>query len=306
MLRRIADGGTVSTTNRLMKVPNIERDLGLKSAGVFRLICNECDQKLFSDYENPLSYEKEPTGKMIAQIALKNALRKLSKAQFELELWKAIFSKHKIPDYITRYVNESTPHEIAEVSVQEYRKGLDNAKRVVRKGVDDAYRLFSFKKLNYVIPIAFQDSIRPYCDFEDNIINDFTKVDAKISELHICIFPLEKSSVVFMFGDSDSRTKKYRQFRKQLLRLSDEDKLAALCYLPFRYSEDVYLHQRISPSVLEDDSLSRIASMTDTCVFHPTTPRSAIISAMLEGHSLLQRQDIPNLLLPQYAIEHLA
>ena len=40
---------------------------------------NDCDNKLFSDYENPDNYSGKPTEKMVAQMALKDALKSISK-----------------------------------------------------------------------------------------------------------------------------------------------------------------------------------------------------------------------------------
>jgi len=302
VLRSIASSGMVFTTNALMKIPSLEKESGIKNTGVFRLICNQCDSDLFADYEDPFNYEKEPTGQMLAQIALKNTMKKLSKAQLVLEMQKAIWQQHNISNHITRYANESTLHEIAEVDVREYKKDFDIVKRAVKKRSDSEYRLFYFEKLDYVVPVAFQDSIRPYCDFESNVINNIIKINTRVSELHICIFPLKRSSVVFVFGENDKRTKKYRKFIKQFMKLNPDDKLATICYLSFRYSEDIYIHKNIDQSVIEDESLSRIAGMEDTCKFLPSTPRSKINAKMLEGHALSQRKEIPNLLLPKYAI----
>jgi hypothetical protein len=293
----------VFTTNALMNIPNINEDSGIKNAGVFNLICKKCDNILFADYENPSSYEKEPNGQIMSQIALKNAMRDISKAKLVFEIENAVRQRYDIPNNVTRWANETEANEINKVSLHGYQEEFSKAKKAVKKNWKDEYQLLYFEKLDYVIPIAFQDSVRPYCDFEGSILNEFTKLDAKVSEIHICIFPLNNCSVVFMFCYSDKVTKKYRNFRKQFLKLGRDDKLATICYLAFRYSEDVYLHKNIDPSVIENDSLIRIAGMLDACVFPQNTPRNKVISVMLESHALSQSKNIPNLLLPKYAIK---
>lgn len=49
----------------------MDTENGVNKAGTFHLICNDCDSKIFSDYENPDNYSNQPTQKMIAQMALK-------------------------------------------------------------------------------------------------------------------------------------------------------------------------------------------------------------------------------------------
>lgn len=65
---------------------------GIKSAGVFKLICRNCDSQLFSDYENPVTYtdKKLITDKVLAQIELKTYLKKMNIRYYEREMIKEI------------------------------------------------------------------------------------------------------------------------------------------------------------------------------------------------------------------------
>lgn len=44
------------TLNTLVDNPLMDTEKGVEEAGTFHLICNECDSKIFSDYENPDNY----------------------------------------------------------------------------------------------------------------------------------------------------------------------------------------------------------------------------------------------------------
>lgn len=74
-LRRIALDGKVFLSGLQDVIPYIGNDTGVKSAGTFQIICHNCDNTIFQEYENPLSYDRIPTEQMLAQIAMKNYLQ---------------------------------------------------------------------------------------------------------------------------------------------------------------------------------------------------------------------------------------
>ena len=74
----------------------MDTENGVNKAGTFHLICNDCDSKIFSDYENPDNYSNQPTPKMIAQMALKNSLKSISKRLFEIELFNISAKKQML------------------------------------------------------------------------------------------------------------------------------------------------------------------------------------------------------------------
>ena len=86
VLKNISSNGQVYTTNIFTDIAALSKEKGIKKAGVFSLICNNCDNEVFKDYENPINYREEPSVKMLSQIALKNAMRDISKARFVHEL----------------------------------------------------------------------------------------------------------------------------------------------------------------------------------------------------------------------------
>lgn len=75
MLRCLSsEKGEIYTSNVFMKMPILMNNIsGIKNAGVFKLICRDCDSKLFSNYENPITYIDRSliTDKILAQIVLK-------------------------------------------------------------------------------------------------------------------------------------------------------------------------------------------------------------------------------------------
>ena len=206
-LRNIAIEGDVYSNNKLVNLPLLDDDKGVNKSGTFQLICRECDSKIFSDYENPDNYEDVPSAKMIAQIAMKNYLKSISKRKFEIALYNNMYSSLGLS---TEIYNQK--QAINNLDLQEYIEEFNRAKRIEKKGWENEYYLFYYQKLDYVVPVAFQSNVALLIDFEGATINDIynTSPDYHIKAVHICVFPLEKSSVIMMF--IDSKDKRYRPF----------------------------------------------------------------------------------------------
>ena len=92
--------------------------------------------------------------------------------------------------------------------------------------------------LPFVAPIASQTMVIVYKDMDGVIINNiYTSNDNdRMQELHLCIFPLKSSTVVFLFYHKDDT--KYRAFEKRFNRLSNDDKLKYTIYLLLHHSEE--------------------------------------------------------------------
>lgn len=113
-LRNIALDGEVLTLNTLVDNPFLDSEKGIENAGVFHLICNDCDSKIFSDYENPDNYNNKPTPKMINQIALKNSLKSISKRNLEIEQFNILEKNSSKAKIITQAKNLANKMDLNE------------------------------------------------------------------------------------------------------------------------------------------------------------------------------------------------
>lgn len=294
-LRNIADNGELFYSNTLIDLPLLDSEKGVNESGTFRIICRDCDSKIFSDYENPKNYQNEPTCKMLAQIAMKNYLRCISKRLFELSLYKNMKVELNMDEDL--YEQQQT---INTLDLHEYIEEFKRARKVDEKSWDGEYYLFYYEKLDYVVPVAFQSNITLVSDFEGNIINDIYNMSPsyRTQDVHICVFPLEDSSIIMMFIDSNS--KRYRTFYKQFRELSHEDKLAAINYIIFCYSEDVFIHKGIDHTVITDNKLVETSRKTSIAVSEH--PMQNPISAAKDNFDLSKMREVPNLLLEKYKV----
>ncbi len=289
-LRNISSKGLVLSINQLVDFPLMDFEKGVNKAGTFHLICRECDSKIFQEYENPEAYINKPTTKMLAQIAMKNCLRYIGKRLEEKSIFELIGDQNKnVIDFV------GSMHEVQSLDLDEYEKEFNKAKKISKKNFGDEYYLFFHEKLDYVVPIAFQSSIALVVDLDNNIINDIYCNDPnyKIYGLHVCIFPLEDSSIIMLFIDSKHQ-KRYRSFYKKFNRLSLDDKLSIINYIVFLYSEDVFLSKEIPKDILENENLISTAQTTLMAVnfsFSKSTTEAAKETYNLNNHKI-----IPNLL----------
>lgn len=293
-LKRISVDGKVLFSMNRQSIPYLGDDAGVKSAGTFQIICRECDNAIFQQYENPMAYEKKPTGQMLAQIAMKNYLQMIYKRKFEQELFSLMEEKN------SDRINAIGLHQITDIDLEEYIACYNRAKNASSGHHDDWYYLCYYVKLNYTVPLAFQGQVALICDFDNNVINDIynSSSDYKTQDINIAVFPLENESVVFAF--LDSRNKRYRNFYKKLNSLEQQDQLSVLNYIIFKYSENVFLSKLIPEAVLDDSNFIDVCASTPIArVFIPSLDP---LQTAIDNFDLSKHTDIPNLLGPTYAI----
>lgn len=293
-LRRIALDGKVFLSGLQDVIPYIGNDTGVKSAGTFQIICHNCDNTIFQEYENPLSYDRIPTEQMLAQIAMKNYLQMIYKRNVEQELY-SIYEER-----FSEKVDFTGSHNAKELDLKEFEDGFKRAKMAANGHHPDWYYLCYYAKLDYVVPIAFQGIVTLVSDFDGNLVNDIYNgsSDYHTQDIHIAVFPFEDKSIVFAF--IDSRHKRYRNFYKKLNALNLNDQLAAINYIIFKYSENVFLSKLIPDSVFKDPAFIDVCATTN--IAHVALPILNPIPNAIEEYDLSKRNSIPNLLSSEYAL----
>lgn len=232
---------------------------------------------------------------MLAQIAMKNYLRNISKRLNEYAIYDIMYEINPMAKQLT-----DNMHNVQELGLLEFEEGFKKAKRISEKNWKDEYYLFYYEKLNYVVPLAFQGSITLIVDLDGNIINDIYNEDNeyRTQDVHICIFPLKESGIIMMF--IDSKNKRYRNFYKKFKKLSHNDKLALINYIIFLYSEDVFLSKSILKEILEHDKLIEISQQSSLAIL--SDPFLDARDGLKKIYDLHKRNEIPNILSEQYRL----
>ena len=294
-LRNIASNGDVLTLNAVIDNPIIDIEKGIGEAGTFRLICRECDSTIFSDYENPDNYNTIPTSKMIAQMALKNNLKLISKRLIEIEFYNILSTILKNGQVVANEKNY-----INKLDLNAYIDSYIKARRSIEKNNRTDYYICYYEKLDYVVPIAFQGSLCLAYDFDGNVINDIynTSPEYDAKNIHLSILPLKNESVIVMFIDNGD--KRYRRFYKQFSKLSLEDKLAALTFIIFAYSEDMYFSKTIYDETVNNQALCNVGRTGQDVL--SSTPFFDSMEVIRDSYDLNKMHDIPNLLSEKYKL----
>lgn len=294
-LRNIAQKGKVFYSNSILDLPSLKEDKGVNESGTFHLICRDCDSKIFQEYENPDNYENIPSVKMLAQIDMKNNLKSISKRLMELEMYSLMGERIGISEQWIHAKNT-----VSQLDLAEFEGSFSRAKKRDSKPFSGDYYVGFYKKLPYVVPVAFQGAVALIFDLEGNVINNVYNPDPKykIKNVGVCIFPLKQNSIVMLFVEKDNS--RYSKFFRQLKKLDLDSQLSIINYIIFSYSEDYFLSPNLDKEVLE--KLNLLSGKTPEMMgFYPTTT-----SQQLEGVQKIfdysERLSTPTLLSPAFAL----
>lgn len=287
-LRNIAKEGKLLTLNQFLKTPHFDLMSGIKSSGVFKIICRKCDNELFSHYENPNNYDNDNLEQaLISQIAIKNHLNAISKKHIEIEMLKAIPTHNGVDMYkISK-----------ELDLLEYKTSYNLAKKNLEKGWDEFYVVY-YQILDYTVPIAFQDEVNLIMDFDGRVINDIYNYDPSyhIKGIHICVFPLIDKSVIIMFTHKNHVTR-YRSFYRSFRKKSNEEKLEIINFIILAYSENFYLSPYLPQSILNDKKLISVTKLCTLSVFQASNISYVNeLELIMKEYDYEKSKSIPNFL----------
>lgn len=251
-LKNIAVDGKVFQANELVGVEIIDVEKGINNSGTFHFICNECDSKVFQDYENPDVWtDKPPTDRVLAQIALKDVLLMLSKRNMETLLWQRVGEMIDIVglDYMKT---------VQELDIRDFTEEMELYKGITTE-TKEQFEIVFYEKLPYTVPLATQVVLALDKDLEGNVINDIFDIseDVRIQNMHISILPLKNSTAVIAFYHR--RDKNYERFHHQFNSLSRDKKLEYINYYVFKYTENYFFSPTIKTILEEDEKLQLLS-----------------------------------------------
>lgn len=258
ILENIIDNGYMYTSYKFSSLSDdspLYKEVGKNRCGIFRNICNQCDNTIFQDYETVQNLILPPSNKMMAEIALKNYLSSYYTKKISIEMAKLL----PIP-------LAQAQKEADELDIIELNSYIKKCKTIISNELKSGFKLIWYERLNYVVPMAFQGDVIIYTNFDGTIINDRYNFDSrlKMKYLNLCVFPLENETVIILFRHAEDAC--YKKFEKKFNTMSLNEKLNFLSWLIVNESEDFYISKEAS-KVLEDKDLMK--KLTDK--FHHIT-----------------------------------
>lgn len=268
---------------------------GVENSWTFHLICRNCDNTFFTDYEDEKALQQPFSNKMMAEIALKDALIQLDKEAMAIQIYRIIQEKnHNIE-------NKEIMDETHELNIRDYEFEKKRAQKIIDKNLKSGYKLIFWKKLPYTVPYALQSGVAINKSMNGTWINDSFSLshNEKIENLHIVVFPLDGESIIAVFYHRDDR--KYIVIEREFKRITDDEKLKWVNYIGIKYSENICASPLIQKTLVENKRLGQLISeLSETPGFGMWTPLEGML------YSPVSQKEIPNLLAQEYSLEQLS
>ena len=287
-LKNISFGQRLDSLNSIIKQPTSKFEFGSKEAGTFFSICNNCDNTMFEQYENPNSYGQESISqKIMFEIALKCYVRQIYRHKLQYKYYSDFNILCTLPigfDVLSKVEAE----DLAAFS-KEFKNLMLKKKN---------FNLLYYEKLHYKVPMAFQDCICLISDYKGNLINNPYGESKNQQMIFLCVFPLKEGSVIIMF--SDSKAKHYSCFLKQFNEQVLDYKLKSILFIMLAYSENIFISKSISDIIKHDEKIKEVASFLSLNV--ETSRESATMEAMKQ-FELSKAFELENYLGEKYALK---
>lgn len=213
---------------------------GLNKCGVFHLICSDCDQQIFSEYENIEKLQKITLSpfspyldSLLNLIFLKTNLLELYKKTMDGHLYNNLV----VPDSMLY----CPPPD--DLNVRDFNQQIDYAVDCLSKAGNNYY-LVHGEYLNHKVPLASQCLITLQENLNGKLINDPFNYnpDYHLADLCLTIFPLPSSTLVLLFCPSYDR-ERLQPFITYFSELKESSKLKLLQGMLLAYSEEVYMNK---------------------------------------------------------------
>ena len=291
ILRNIAVDGELLQASATMDLEIVNLTKGVNNSGTFYIICRDCDSKYFQDYENAENLKKNPTDKILAEIALKDNLIQLSRRRVEIAALSKMSDRIEGFDIFTHRKN---------LDLKEYEDEISLYKDIIDTDKKGCFHILFCKALPYKVPIAVQTMLALMSDMEGADVNYVfdDSPNIRMQNMHLCVFPLSDCSVVMAFYHK--RDRYYKGLLHQFHSVTDGKKLKYLNWLTFKYSENYFLSRKVSQDVISDENLVKL------CQENSGAPKMGMLNfdelMKAEEYKSPTMDDIPNLLDQKYAV----
>ena len=290
-LKNIAENGKVIISSIVSGSEAIDINTGINKAGTFQLICDECDNTFFQDYEAPEKLQGNITDKILAEIAIKNFLLYIHRKNIANEFYKIWQRKKHF------FLNPEDLYATNEFDINDLTQNMNYHRDIVRNAITGGYQLIHYEILPYIIPLAFQGAMALDKDLDGIEVNDlhyFTDIKTRVQYLHICALPIGEVSCIIMFYHK--RDKKYRNLWHQFNCISDTKKIEYINYLVFKYSENYFVSPKIQSEIETNNKLIQLAREENgrpdfgLCIEENSYGKNYIPIAMNEIPNFLSRE----------------
>lgn len=292
VLKEIAEDGMISYGHifHKLKVPWVEKTTGINNAYTFRLICKDCDKKVFRDYENPEnilnfdSFSPQLQKQILCQMSLKAHLSHCQ-TKYNRLISKDIATGGKAHELEEQGI--LTPERIDLIEHFEYIDAIRKSEKTNK----NPFRILYNNLLNYKTDFATQTVICFIYDLKGRKIFDPNNLslDNKCSYFYLMILPV-KNHTRILFYTEEKWTWRVETLIKQFEDLSEDDKLHFLFVSLIVHDQEFYVRPSKAKEIIKNDKkLIRLYSCTDQRFYWPFDNRKKIAKFKKYNNYLLER-----------------
>ena len=260
ILKNISENGKVAYGMSLsnIEINGINKETGIKNAHTFRLICNECDNKLFKDYEtkdNLIGYDslnEKMKNKILCEMAIKSRLSHISMK------YRSIVTKDMVTGGKLAKMEENGEMVFAErVDMEDH---FDKINQFVSYLNNDfcPFDIIFNELLDYKTDISTQTIINFNYDLTGKKI--FNPSDVSFDNIghyfYLMILPFEDKTRVIFYIEKE-RNKCADELIKQFNALSHNDKLRFLFISLIIHDEQFYMSPSLAVKINKNDKKLR-------------------------------------------------
>ena len=260
---------------------------GLNNTGTFHMLCEECENRVFKDYEqdsfifNLSKGDKELlSSKILAKIWLKSALRKKFISVFTKNFSMLINEENVTLNYsLNEEYDDNSPIDILsptpfELDILELEHYVAKCKNIINGKEDDEFSLYYFDILDYPSSFACQTLLPIQKSLNNITINDVYNYDSnyQIALSLFTIFPTKTKTICFAccLKKEVKRIEPYINYLNSL-NLTARRKLFQSTL--FLYSDEVYTNkEKIDELVQDQISLNYISKKKKKKIFGSVEP----------------------------------
>ena len=237
---------------------------GRNQAGSFKLLCQDCEKKLFSNYENESKLENLCISdqQIFKEIALKDYLFQIYKCNYNLSSLATTYEISRTRNAMQQSIKDEFHDELkfwSEVNLTSLNV-YENAIKYDNKYYDkEIYKVIITMKLDFPVLIAIQTALPIYKTIEGKTL--FDNNNYVFEPYHLFVFPLKETSTISLFGYkySENTNLLIEEFSK----LDKQSIIKIINYIIFAFCEEYYINANAKEIINNNTDLIKLCRSID-------------------------------------------
>lgn len=264
ILKEIADNGMIDYSQSIVKNASkiVRTRDGINNSHTFFMLCENCDNVFFKDYENDRwlfefdKYSSSQQNKILSEIAIKSHLSHIfmKKNMFNLKI--SVYPRMK------EFIEQNKEKSCDLADIKEHECYITELKRI-RKKSKSCFNILYYRVLNYKIGIATQTIFAYLYDLEGNLQFNPNSPIIKLNRyFYLCAFPYKGKTIILFFIEKQNE-KNVENIIKQFNNLTEGEKLHFLFISLIAFDEQFHISPSLGNLIRKDKKICKFFVETD-------------------------------------------